>query len=151
MANANTHSRPTQTATLRISKSPGETQKIAAEIAMRCQSGAVIALTGDLGVGKTEFVKGLAAALGCDGPVTSPTFAIAHEYPGLHVPLYHFDFYRMEDESEFVTCGFEECVGEGVVVAEWAEKFKDRLPANTVWILIEAGEESTRHFHIHGL
>jgi tRNA threonylcarbamoyladenosine biosynthesis protein TsaE len=124
------------------SSSPAGTRDIAAKLAVTCSSSTVLALRGDLGAGKTEFVKGLAEGMGCQGPVTSPTFAIAHEYSGGRLPVFHFDFYRMEDEDEFDTCGFEECLGTGVVAAEWADKFAHRLPPGTIWIELSAATPS---------
>jgi len=121
-----------------LSDSPEETWRLGTVIAKTLHKNSVVALVGDLGAGKTEFTKGLVAGLGCDGPVTSPTFAIAHEYAGALFPVFHFDFYRMEDVEEFETCGFEECVGSGVVIAEWADKFAELLPSQTLWIHIGA-------------
>lgn len=123
--------------------SPAETRGIAAMIAGACSNTTVLALRGDLGAGKTEFVKGLAEAMGCQGPITSPTFAIAHEYSGGRLPIFHFDFYRMEDEDEFETCGFEECLGAGVIAAEWADKFAHRFPTGTIWIEMSAANPTT--------
>ncbi len=116
-----------------------ETRRAAATLGeiLRQPGKRVISLDGPLGVGKTEFVKGLAEALGCGGPVTSPTFSIAHEYPGREGALYHFDFYRLGNPDELETCGFFECVGQGTVVVEWGEKFRDFLPAGTLWIRME--------------
>ncbi len=136
MANPNNESEMLEAAYL--SESPEETRRIAMEIAKALDAGSVVALVGDLGAGKTEFTKGLVLGLGCEGPVTSPTFAIAHEYSGTRFPVFHFDFYRMERVEEFETCGFDECVGNGLVIAEWADKFAGLLPRQTVWIHIRA-------------
>lgn len=143
MANAKTAGLPPNGEKMFMSSSPEETRGIAAALAARCSSSTIFALRGDLGAGKTEFVKGLAEALGCRGPVTSPTFAIAHEYVGGLLPVFHFDFYRMEDEDEFETCGFEECAGTGVVAAEWADKFAHRFPENTIWVEMSASNPTT--------
>ena len=99
--------------------------------------GLVVALDGPLGAGKTEFVKGLAEGLGCADAASSPTFAIAHQYPGGRFPLHHFDFYRIESEEELLTCGFEELSDDGVVAVEWAVRFSARLPRGAVWVRIE--------------
>jgi tRNA threonylcarbamoyladenosine biosynthesis protein TsaE len=104
----------------------------------------VLALCGDLGAGKTQFVKGLAAGLGYKSDVTSPTFTLIHEYLGGRLPLYHFDFYRLESEGEALRLGVEEYLGgEGVCVVEWADKFPALLPSHTRWFdfAIGAGEE----------
>jgi tRNA threonylcarbamoyladenosine biosynthesis protein TsaE len=96
--------------------------------------GDVLALCGDLGAGKTHFVKGLAATLGTEAAVTSPTFTLIHEYVGGRIPLYHFDFYRLDDEDEALKIGLDEYLdGDGVCVIEWADKFKGLLPAHTQW------------------
>lgn len=136
-----------------VARSPGEMREVAAGWAGGLTAGSVVALEGPLGAGKTEFVKGLAGALGCPDPVTSPTFAVAHEYPGGRLPVFHFDFYRLESEEEVVTCGFDDCVGNGVVVVEWASRFAGRLPAGTVWITIriDSAESRTLTFSEHPL
>ncbi|MCX7869837.1 MAG: tRNA (adenosine(37)-N6)-threonylcarbamoyltransferase complex ATPase subunit type 1 TsaE, partial [Terrimicrobiaceae bacterium] len=99
--------------------------------------GLVVALDGPLGAGKTEFVKGLAEGLGSPEMVSSPTFAIAHEYSGGRHPLHHFDFYRMESLEEVLTSGFEERLGDGVVAVEWAGKFAACLPPGTLRVRLE--------------
>ena len=96
--------------------------------------GDVLGLCGDLGAGKTHFVKGLAAALGASADVTSPTFTLIHEYIGGRLPLYHFDFYRLDDEDDALKIGLDEYLdGDGICVIEWADKFPDLLPAHTQW------------------
>jgi len=117
-----------------ISLNPENTFAVAREIAALLRSGDVIALVGELGAGKTQFVKGLAAGLGYSGEVTSPTFTLIHEYTGGRMPFYHFDFYRLESEAETVTLNLEEYFdGDGVCVAEWADKFPDLLPERARW------------------
>lgn len=109
-------------------------RKFASELA----DGHVIALRGDLGAGKTHFTKGLAEGLDCRGEVTSPTFTLAHEYTGGRLPLYHFDFYRMESENEVLRIGWDEYLdSEGVVVVEWPDKFPVLMPDNTIWLSLE--------------
>ncbi len=135
---ANPNKEPGRQEATYVSESPEDTRRIASLIAKTLDKKSVVALVGDLGAGKTEFTKGLVGGLGCEDPVTSPTFAIAHEYGGTDYPVFHFDFYRMEDEEEFETCGFEECVGTGLVIAEWADKFASLLPPQTLWIHIRA-------------
>jgi tRNA threonylcarbamoyladenosine biosynthesis protein TsaE len=107
--------------------------------------GDVLALSGDLGAGKTHFVKGLAAGLGATCSVTSPTFTLIHEYCGGRIPLYHFDFYRLEDENEALQIGLDEYLeGDGVCVIEWAEKFSALLPPHTRWLRIAHCSDGTR-------
>jgi len=121
-----------------------ETRALAESFAASLAAPSAIALDGPLGAGKTEFVKGLAAGLGCTDNPSSPTFAIAHEYGGGRMKLFHFDFYRMESEAEILTSGVEECFGEGIVVIEWAEKFPGTLPDGSVGIRIEVIEGDVR-------
>lgn len=118
-----------------ISHSPDETFRRGQEIGANLRGGDVIALCGDLGAGKTHFVKGLAAALGHTGEVTSPTFTLIHEYVGGRLPLYHFDFYRLDSEDETLRLGLDEyLLGDGVAVIEWADKFPALLPrSSTRW------------------
>lgn len=101
----------------------------------QASGGAVFALVGDLGAGKTHWTKGLASGLGFDGVVTSPTFALAQEYRGGRLPAFHFDFYRIESAEELLAMGWDEYLDQGgVIIAEWADKFPDLLPKQTVWL-----------------
>jgi len=101
----------------------------------RARAGTVFALVGDLGAGKTHWTKGLAAALGSAGEVTSPTFALAHEYRGGRLPVFHFDFYRIGTEDELLALGWDEYLEQdAVIVAEWADKFPRCLPAEAIWL-----------------
>ena len=111
-----------------ISNSYEETQKIAADFAKTLKEGDVLCMYGDLGVGKTAFVQGLAKGLEIDEPITSPTFTIVNEYSGT-LPLYHFDVYRIADSDEMHEIGYEEYVyGDGVSVIEWPQLIDDILP-----------------------
>jgi tRNA threonylcarbamoyladenosine biosynthesis protein TsaE len=105
----------------------------------------VVALSGDLGAGKTQFVKGLVAGCGSSDAVTSPTFTLLHEYRGGRLSIFHFDFYRIEQRSELEQIGFEELLSEGgVAIVEWADRFPEMLPPRTRWIRIAAGEGDER-------
>jgi tRNA threonylcarbamoyladenosine biosynthesis protein TsaE len=113
------------------SRSVEETRKFGAEFAKTLKPGDVIALDGDLGTGKTEFVRGLVAALG-GSAVRSPTFTIVNTYQTMTMPVYHFDFYRMVDSDELFEIGFYEYLaGDGVCLIEWGTMFHDSLPDNT--------------------
>jgi tRNA threonylcarbamoyladenosine biosynthesis protein TsaE len=104
-----------------ISHNPTETFVIVQQLAASLRGGEVIALDGDLGAGKTQFVKGLAAGLGHTGEVTSPTFTLVHEYLGGHLPLFHFDWYRLESEAEVLRIGLDDYLDAGGILAiEWA-------------------------------
>ncbi len=117
------------------SHSPGETFAAGRSLTAGLRAGDVLALCGDLGAGKTQFVKGLAAGLGISVEVTSPTFALVHEYAGGRLPLFHFDFYRLESEDAVVRIGFDDYLAAaGVLAIEWADKCPALLPAHTRWL-----------------
>jgi tRNA threonylcarbamoyladenosine biosynthesis protein TsaE len=117
-----------------ISREPGETLALGRREGQRGQAGDVLALCGELGTGKTQFVKGLAEGMGITTEVTSPTFTLIHEYAGGRLPLYHFDFYRLGSAAETIALGFDDYIDrDGVTVIEWADKFADLLPARTRW------------------
>lgn len=129
----------------RISTNPEETRAIAKEIARGLAPGSVLILTGDLGAGKTEFVKGLAKGLGIDDPVTSPTFTLVHEYRGAQVTLYHLDLYRLNSEKELDEIGFDDCLSAGGICAiEWGNKYPARLPKGCLEIRLTIGENNQR-------
>lgn len=121
-----------------ISNNVKETQNIAKTFAKTLVPGDVICLNGDLGVGKTAFVQGLAAALNISEPITSPTFTIVNCYESGIMPFYHFDVYRIDDSDEMYEIGYDEYVfGNGVSVIEWPEKIADILPRCRYEITIE--------------
>ncbi len=124
-----------------ISNSADETENIAASLAENINGAAVIAMTGDLGAGKTAFVRGLARALGYQGEVSSPTFAIVHEYIGGRLPLYHFDMYRVEDWNSLYSTGFFDYMDtDSVLAVEWSENIENALPDNLITVDIKRGE-----------
>ena len=119
------------------SNSYEETQKFAEEFSKTLEAGDVLCMYGDLGVGKTAFVQGLAKGLGIDEPITSPTFTIVNEYSG-RLPLYHFDVYRIGDVEEMEEIGYNEMVyGDGVCLIEWANLIEEILPDHYQKITIE--------------
>ncbi|MCX7711025.1 MAG: tRNA (adenosine(37)-N6)-threonylcarbamoyltransferase complex ATPase subunit type 1 TsaE [Clostridia bacterium] len=114
-----------------------ETVDIGTKLGSLLEKGDIICLSGNLGTGKTAFTNGIAAALGIEGYITSPTFTIVNEYKG-RLPLYHFDVYRIADPEEMFEIGFEEYTdGNGVVVIEWPEQIQDILPAERIWVEIK--------------
>lgn len=118
--------------------SPEETAALAERIGAICPAGAVFALAGDLGAGKTLFVQGLARGLGFSGEVTSPTFNLMNIYEGKR-RLSHFDVYRLERAEELYDIGFYEYAEDsgGVVVVEWFDKFPEEMPEDYVRVTIE--------------
>ena len=132
-----------------ISHSAEETWRAGRDQALGLQAGDVLALVGDLGAGKTQWVKGLAAGLGSEAEVTSPTFTLIQEYPGGRLPLYHMDCYRLEEAGELLGIGIDDYLdGHGVVVIEWADKFPELLPAAARWIRFKIGEGDKREIRI---
>ena len=106
-----------------ISHSPAETEALGANFGRRARRGLVIALSGELGAGKTQFVKGLARGLDFSGQVHSPTFTLVNEYGGGRLKLFHLDLYRLETREQILLAGIEEYLQpEGVSVIEWAER-----------------------------
>lgn len=124
-----------------------ETLALAKRFSKVLEPGDVVCLEGELGTGKTRFVKGMASYFGIDpSEVHSPTFTLIHEYSG-SLPLYHFDCYRMERAEEALEIGAEEYFyGEGVSVIEWPEIIKSIIPGHAYWITIEATGPSDRKF-----
>lgn len=113
-----------------------------------CRGGEVLALSGELGAGKTLFIKGVAAGLGVANPdeVVSPSFVILREHKG-RVPLYHLDFFRLENPRELMELGLDEYFyGPGVTAMEWADKFPGMLPGERLDIKIEIVGEEERRF-----
>lgn len=130
-----------------LSNSPIETQKFATDIAQKISRGAIMALSGELGAGKTCFVQGLAEGLGVSKKyyVNSPTFTILNIYEGGKMPIYHFDWYRLASEAEAIDIGLEEYFdGKGVCVIEWAEKFPKLLPERAIWVKMDVAGEGKR-------
>ncbi|MDD5350877.1 MAG: tRNA (adenosine(37)-N6)-threonylcarbamoyltransferase complex ATPase subunit type 1 TsaE [Chthoniobacteraceae bacterium] len=127
------------------SHSPQETFQLGQRLAAGLRPGDVLALEGDLGAGKTQFTKGLAAGLGVEADVTSPTFTLVHEYPGGRLPLFHIDLYRLEDAEEVLGIGLDDYLdGDGVTVIEWADKFAALMPPGVRWIRFRVGEGDDR-------
>jgi tRNA threonylcarbamoyladenosine biosynthesis protein TsaE len=132
-----------------ISDNPSATESAGRELATHLPAGSVVALTGPLGAGKTRFVKGLAAGMGTPVEVSSPTFTLVHEYMGGRVPVYHFDFFRIEDRPSAERLGLDEYFfGDGICVVEWADKFADLIPANARWVSFETKSETERKITI---
>ena len=119
------------------SYSAEETFRLGEMTGRKLKPGTVICLDGDLGAGKTVFVKGVAKGLGVTDTVCSPTFTILQEYRDGRMPLYHFDVYRIEDPEEMYEIGFDDYLyGEGVCLIEWAKNVAELIPEGALKITI---------------
>ena len=131
-----------------ISRSSEETEALGREFASSLRKGSVVSLEGSLGAGKTVFAKGIARALGITEAIVSPTFTLVQEYEGKE-KLYHLDVYRISGEDEFESMGGEEFLyPDGITLIEWAEKIKDMLPEDTIYVRISILEDQSREITI---
>lgn len=137
-----------------ISKSPDDTRAVGRLLGKQLRGGELIALSGALGAGKTQFVKGLAVGIGVpeSEPVVSPTFVLIREYYG-RLKLYHIDAYRMSDAVELFDLGLAEMRAEpdAVVAIEWADRTPEATTDNAIEIRIEHVSDSERSIYISGL
>lgn len=118
--------------------SPKETYVLGEKIGREALPGQVYTLNGDLGVGKTVFTQGVAAGLGIQEPVNSPTFTIVQVYEEGRMPFYHFDVYRIGDVEEMEEIGYQDYFyGEGLCMIEWAQLIEEIIPENARHITIE--------------
>jgi tRNA threonylcarbamoyladenosine biosynthesis protein TsaE len=115
------------------------------QLAEDLDAGCVLALKGELGSGKTIFTKGLVTGLGSSAAATSPTFTIVHEYQGGRLPIYHFDFFRLENRGSADRLGLDDYLfSDGVCVIEWADRFPDLIPEHARWISFDMKLERQR-------
>lgn len=131
------------------SRSVEETREYARQFAVGLQTGDVVCLSGDLGAGKTEFMRGIAQVFNCNDQLTSPSFSIFNIYKGRlngePVKLQHFDLYRIETSLELEGLGFGEYIdGPAISVVEWGEKFPGELPGHVKKVFIESAGENER-------
>jgi len=132
------------------SASADDTMRFGELVGRRLQAGDTVALVGELGAGKTAFVKGLALGLGIREVVASPTFTIVKEHDA-PIPLFHVDFYRLEHAAELANIGFDDYFERGgVVVVEWADRFLEALPADRLDVRIEITGPESRRIHFGG-
>ena len=126
-----------------------ETVEFGERLAHQLRPGDVIALSGDLGAGKTALVKGIARGLGIAQDVTSPTFTLVHEYAGGRLPLFHVDLYRLDNVDQALAIGIEDYLGgPGVTAIEWAEKIESLLPSHSTRIRINTLNENARRIEV---
>ncbi len=126
-----------------LTHSPEETEQIGAEFAKTLSPGDFVAMYGDLGAGKTAFVRGAMKALSASARVQSPTYTIVNEYPG-KIPVYHFDMYRIDNEDALDSIGYYDYLENGgICFAEWCEKIKPYLPERVHTVTIRKSETDT--------
>lgn len=127
-----------------------ETREIGAKLAEVLNSGDVLALTGDLGSGKTELVRGFCLAVKCKDTVKSPSFALVNTYNTEKCRVHHFDFYRLYEIDELFEIGYDEYISDhdAISIIEWAEMFPDALPDNAKWIKFTEASRDKRVIEI---
>ena len=128
-----------------LTKSPAETRALGRQLAAQLLPGDVLLLYGDLGAGKSEMTRGIAEGLGVTSPVTSPSFTILNVYDEGRVPLYHFDWYRLESVEELYEMGMDEYLGgDGVAVVEWPTQCPEAIPETHLAVHLTPVGESER-------
>ena len=128
-----------------ISHSAEETRNLGKKLSAHLKAGDVVLLQGDLGAGKSEFARGVARGLGITGAVPSPSFTILNAYDEGSIPLYHFDWYRIEEAQEIYDMGMDEQLGgDGIALIEWSERAEECLPKRLLRITIKTLDENTR-------
>lgn len=135
-----------------ITSSQEETESLGKKVSAKLKGGEVFALFGGMGMGKTAFTRGLANGLGIEDGVSSPTFALMHEYRG-KFNIYHFDMFRIETWDDLSSTGFFDCLDYGgIVVVEWSENIENALPPEAIRIRISRGKkENERIFEFKGM
>lgn len=133
-----------------LTHAPEDTEALGAALGKILSPGTVLAYEGDLGAGKTAFTRGLARGLGCDEPVTSPTYTIVNEYLSGRLPLFHFDMYRLTSADDLWDIGWEDYLERGGICAvEWSENVADAME-DAIRIRIEKLGDEERRITIEG-
>ena len=126
-----------------------ETENVAFELAEKLPYGSVVAMFGELGAGKTAFVRGFTKGMGINSDVSSPTFALVNEYRADKKTLYHFDMYRISGWDDLYSTGFFDYLDEGAsLIIEWSENIEDALPDDTLTITIEKISDTDRRITV---
>lgn len=135
-----------------VTVSPSETETLGEKIAAQLQPGNVVALFGGMGAGKTALTRGMARGLGIAEGVSSPTFALVHEYTG-QLTVYHFDMYRVEGWDDLYSTGFFDYLDSGgVLIVEWSENIENAIPEEAIRIHLHQGKsENERIISIEGM
>ena len=132
-----------------ISHSEQETEKAGIELAETIPDNvSLIALYGELGAGKTAFVRGFVSVLSPGSRVKSPTYTIVNEYVSGERPVFHFDLYRLHGKDDVYSMGIDEYLSRGICISEWSERFEDELPEGVVKVTIDKLDESTRRITV---
>ena len=126
------------------SESVSMTEEYGRQLSKELKSGSVVAFFGGMGMGKTAMVRGIAAGLGLDAEVSSPTFALVHDYGG-QPPLVHFDMYRVSNWEDLYSTGFFDYLDAGaILVVEWSENIENALPEGAIRLRIQRVDDTTR-------
>lgn len=144
---------PRRSVIMLLSRSPEETFRVGKILAEGLTAGDVVALTGELGSGKTCLTQGIACGMGVpeDYAVTSPTFTLINEYPGRQMNLYHLDVYRLKGCADLAEMGYDEYLyGGGVMVIEWAEKILEAVPDDALFVTMTYLDENQRKIELSG-
>jgi tRNA threonylcarbamoyladenosine biosynthesis protein TsaE len=141
------HAAPVDAGSLRT-RAPDETRAIGRALGSHAHAGTLVALIGPLGAGKTELAKGVAEGLGVTSVVNSPTFVLMNEHVG-RLRLFHIDAYRLEDPEEAIAAGlFDDRQATGVAVVEWADRLRDRLPADRLELTLQPAPDGSDRRHV---
>lgn len=131
------------------SLSPAQTRALGIKLSSYLRPGDVLILRGDLGAGKSEFTRGIAQGLGINGPIPSPSFTILNVYEEGRLPLYHFDWYRLNSSEELYEMGMDEyLMGDGVSVVEWPSQCPDAVPEDCLEIHFQVLDENSREIEM---
>ena len=149
---------PTDETVTITSHTPAETEQIGSLLGSMLDKGDIIALSGELGAGKTTLVRGMARGIGLEeGEVASPSFTLVNEYAGGGplakgpLRLFHIDLYRLEDKKELIGIDYEEYLkADGVVVIEWADRIPQAIPAHALWIMLRYLKSEHREIALRG-
>ena len=132
--------------------SANETRTLGERLASSLRPGDVLLLLGDMGAGKSELIRGIARGLGIQGPVASPTFTILQVYDEGHIPLYHFDWYRLESADELYEMGMDEYLGgDGVAIIEWPSQCPEAIPPCRLEITLTPLADTVREITWRGV
>ena len=129
-------------------ESAERTEKLGAIFSRNLESGSFVAMYGDLGAGKTSFVRGIVSRLIPEAYVTSPTYTIVNEYIGQGMRICHFDMYRISSEDDLESIGFYDYLKEGICIAEWCKNIKDQLPEDRYDVFFEKISENERRIAV---